>query len=36
MKMPHNKILGCIRKVRWNDSPKRIALLDTGNGREVA
>jgi glyoxylase I family protein len=31
----YSDILGCLEKVRWNDSPKRIALLDTGNGSYV-
>ena len=31
----YSDILGCVEKVRWNESPKRIALLDTGNGSYV-
>ena len=31
----YSDILGCVEKVRWNDPPKRIALLDTGNGSYV-
>jgi glyoxylase I family protein len=31
----YSDLLGCVEKVRWNESPKRIALLDTGNGSYV-
>ena len=31
----YSDVLGCVEKVRWNDAPKRIALLDTGNGSYV-
>jgi glyoxylase I family protein len=31
----YSTVLGCVEKVRWNDAPKRIALLDTGNGSYV-
>ena len=28
-------VLGCVEKVRWNESPKRIVLLDLGNGSYI-
>ena len=28
----YSDVLGFVEKIRWNESPKRIALLDTGNG----
>jgi glyoxylase I family protein len=31
----YSTVLGCVEKVRWNEAPKRIALLDTGNGSYV-
>ena len=31
----YSQVLGLVEKVRWNDAPKRIALLDTGNGSYV-
>ena len=31
----YTNVLGCVEKVRWNETPKRIVLLDTGNGSYI-
>jgi glyoxylase I family protein len=28
----YESVLGFVEKVRWNETPKRVVLLDTGNG----
>ena len=27
----YSQVLGFVEKIRWNESPKRVVLLDTGN-----